>query len=113
LQVVDDVIDYTVTSQTAGKPTHADLKLGLATAPTIFAAEEFPELNELMDRKFSEPGDVERAIRLVESSQGLRRAKELAMHHTRLAKEALSLLPSSDAKNALLNITELVIHREK
>lgn len=44
-----------------GKPSGgADLKLGLATAPALFAAQQFPELTELIGRRFSEEGDVER-----------------------------------------------------
>ena len=34
-----------------GKPTTADLKLGLATAPVLFAAQEYPELNALIMSK--------------------------------------------------------------
>lgn len=53
----------------------ADLKAGLATAPVLFAAEEFPRLQVLIDRKFNEPGDVDEALELVQSSNGLARAK--------------------------------------
>jgi hypothetical protein len=60
LQVIDDVLDYVSSSEEMGKPTSADLKLGLATAPVLFAAEEYPELNRLIARRFSAPGDVER-----------------------------------------------------
>jgi geranylgeranyl pyrophosphate synthase len=59
-QVIDDVLDYVSSSEEMGKPTSADLKLGLATAPVLFAAEEYPELNRLIARRFSAPGDVER-----------------------------------------------------
>ena len=48
-----------------GKPSGAaDLKLGLATAPVIFAAEKHPNLKLLMQRKFSNPGDVELAFQV-------------------------------------------------
>ena len=42
-----------------GKPGGADLQLGLATGPALFAWEEHPELGPLIERKFKEPGDVE------------------------------------------------------
>ena len=48
----------------SGKPSGADLSLGLATAPVLFASEQFPELNRLILRRFSQPGDVETAFRL-------------------------------------------------
>jgi len=44
-----------------GKPTAADLKLGLATAPVLFAAKRYPQLNALIMRRFSVEGDVEAA----------------------------------------------------
>lgn len=48
-----------------GKPTAADLKLGLATAPVLFASHEFPRLNTLIMRRFSRQGDTEEALELV------------------------------------------------
>lgn len=38
--MVDDVLDYVASDANMGKPTAADLRLGLATAPVLFAAEE-------------------------------------------------------------------------
>lgn len=39
-QLVDDLLDFVSSSATMGKPTAADLKLGLATAPVLFACEK-------------------------------------------------------------------------
>ncbi|XP_050691918.1 all trans-polyprenyl-diphosphate synthase PDSS1-like isoform X4 [Eriocheir sinensis] len=47
-QLVDDLLDFVSSSSTMGKPTAADLKLGLATAPVLFAAGKFPELNPMI-----------------------------------------------------------------
>ncbi len=38
-QLIDDVLDFVSSDATMGKPTSADLKLGLATAPVLFASE--------------------------------------------------------------------------
>jgi hexaprenyl-diphosphate synthase len=57
-QLVDDMLDYTVSEKELGKPAGADLELGLATAPLLFAWESSPELGELVGRKFSVEGDV-------------------------------------------------------
>ena len=53
-----------------GKAPLADLKSGLATAPTLFAAEEYPQLTTLIGRKFEGEGDIELAVDLVKRSQG-------------------------------------------
>ena len=56
---MDDVLDYESASATLGKPGGADLNLGLATGPALYAWEEHPEMGELIQRKFEQPGDVE------------------------------------------------------
>merc|ERR1719445_2180285 len=76
-QLVDDLLDFIVSADQLGKPAAADLKLGLATAPVLFAAERFPDLNDLIGRRFSEPGDVEKAFKLVQDSGGLQQTKNL------------------------------------
>ena len=58
-QLVDDMLDYTTSGSELGKPAGADLELGLATAPLLFAWKERPELGRLVGRKFIEPGDVD------------------------------------------------------
>jgi hexaprenyl-diphosphate synthase len=61
-QLIDDVLDYTSTNEDIGKPANADLELGLATAPTFYAWEEFPELGPMIARQFSEKGDTAKVI---------------------------------------------------
>lgn len=39
-QLVDDLLDFVSSADAMGKPTAADLKLGLATAPVLFACEK-------------------------------------------------------------------------
>lgn len=56
-QLVDDILDYTSSSEEIGKPASADLELGLATAPVFYAWEEYPELGPMIARQFAEPGD--------------------------------------------------------
>ncbi|PIK56840.1 putative decaprenyl-diphosphate synthase subunit 1-like [Apostichopus japonicus] len=60
-QLIDDILDFTSTDETLGKPTVADLRLGLATAPVLFAALKQPELNAMIMRRFEVEGDVEKA----------------------------------------------------
>jgi hexaprenyl-diphosphate synthase len=67
-QLVDDMLDYTISESELGKPAGADLMLGLATAPLLLAWKERPELGRLVGRKFTEPGDVEKVLCNRESS---------------------------------------------
>lgn len=59
-QLVDDMLDYTKSGKDLGKPAGADLELGLATAPLLFAWKTTPELGKLVGRKFLQEGDVQR-----------------------------------------------------
>lgn len=81
-QVIDDVLDVVASTADMGKETAVDLKLGLATAPVLFASEEHPELNAMIARRFGEPGDVLRALELVADSNGIARARDLAREHS-------------------------------
>lgn len=63
-QLVDDMLDYTRSEKDLGKPAGADLELGLATAPLLFAWKEMPELGALVGRKFERDGDVTRVRKL-------------------------------------------------
>lgn len=72
-------ITHTGSTASIGKTPHADLKSGLATAPTLFAAEEFPQLTTLIGRKFEGEGDIELAVNLVSRSQG-KKAHSVGYH---------------------------------
>jgi hexaprenyl-diphosphate synthase len=52
-------LDYEAGEADLGKPGGADLQLGLATGPALYAWEEYPELGPLIGRKFEKAGDVE------------------------------------------------------
>lgn len=112
-QIVDDMLDYTSSDSAIGKPSQADLKLGLATAPILFAWKEEPNLGELIGRKFSEPGDVEIARRAVQKYDGVEKARAMATEYCNLALEGLRQLPESDARLALEFLTQSVLSRTK
>ena len=112
-QVVDDILDFTGSDDALGKPAGADLRSGNLTAPVLYAMEEVPYLKTLIEREFSEPEDFEQAIELVHSSQGMKRARALAMHHANHALERLGSLPSSPSRQALEELSEYVLRRLK
>ena len=58
-QVVDDILDFTQTSEQLGKPAGSDLSKGNLTAPVLFALQQEPELRELIESDFTEEGSLE------------------------------------------------------
>eukprot|EP01133_Synstelium_polycarpum_P010716 gene10716-12465_t len=69
------------------------MKLGLATAPVLYAAEEYPQLINLIQRNFSHKGDIDEANRLVSASNGVKKTQCLAISYCNLAIESLLQLP--------------------
>ncbi|MHC5597774.1 MAG: solanesyl diphosphate synthase [Nostoc sp.] len=110
-QIVDDILDFTSTTDTLGKPVGSDLKSGNLTAPVLFALAQKPSLEVLIDREFAQEGDLEQALALIQDSQGIQQARDLAAHHAKLAIEHLAALPPSESHQALINIAEYTLSR--
>jgi len=112
-QLVDDLLDFVANSEMLGKPAVVDLKLGLATAPVLFACEKYPELQQMIMRRFSNPGDVETALEAVMKSDGLAQTRFLAEQHCKEAVRCIQQLSSSQEQKALFTITDKVLNRMK
>ncbi|KAJ4925711.1 hypothetical protein JOQ06_018431 [Pogonophryne albipinna] len=112
-QLVDDVLDFTSGANHLGKPSAADLKLGLATGPVLFACQQFPELHSMIMRRFSSKGDVDRAWQYVFQSDGVEQTKNLAQHYCQEAIRQISMLRPSAERDALIRLTEMVLTRDK
>ncbi|XP_047491558.1 all trans-polyprenyl-diphosphate synthase PDSS1-like [Penaeus chinensis] len=112
-QLLDDILDLVASSNEIGKPTVTDLKLGLATAPVLFACEKFPELNPMIMRRFQEPGDVQKAFEFVHKSDGLEQTQFLARQHCDEAVRVISSLKPSIEQKALITLTDRVLNRGK
>ncbi|OVA08601.1 Polyprenyl synthetase [Macleaya cordata] len=118
-QLIDDVLDFTGTSASLGKGSLSDIRHGIITAPILFAIEEFPQLQAVINRGFNDPADVDLALEYLGKSRGIQRAKDLAAEHANLAASAINSLPQSDDENvirsrrALVDLTHIVITRTK
>lgn len=112
-QIVDDILDFTGASASLGKPAQADMELGLATAPILFASKERKEIEPLIRRKFKQPGDVITAVKLASSTNCVKLSYDLAEFHAHRANEALQRLPSNDSIKALLKLLHIALSRTK
>jgi all-trans-nonaprenyl-diphosphate synthase len=110
-QIVDDILDFTASAEVLGKPAGSDLVSGNITAPALYAMEENPYLETLIEREFSEEGDGDKAIALVLNSTGVEQARKLAAFHSAEAKNYLHCLNPSIYKDSLLEIADYVLSR--
>lgn len=113
-QLVDDMLDFTAQDpEQLGKPAGADLELGLATAPLLFAWRDRPELGELVGRKFARKGDVEVAREMVRTSDGVEQTRALAQGFVDEAWAAVEGWPESEARQGLRDMCGKVMARRK
>jgi len=110
-QLIDDWLDFSSSAQLLGKPAAADLKLGLATAPVLFAAEKYPHLEPMIKRRFCHPGDAEDAFETVLNSNGLEETKILAQKYCQDALRNIEPWRPSSAKSELQDLVNVVVER--
>ncbi len=112
-QLVDDILDFTSHSDNLGKPgSGADLRLGLATAPVLFASAKYPQLNAMIMRRFSDEGDCARAFEFVMSSDGIEDTRNLAESYCHNAEKILNRLKPCQEIVYLREIVKSVVNRK-
>nr|QVY57915.1 prenyl transferase [Betaphycus gelatinus] len=110
-QIIDDILDIIGSNKTLGKPSGSDLKNGNLTSPLIFALEENKHLHYLINREFQNQEDIEKAISIIKSTNGINKAQDLAEEHIQAALHALDNQYTSEAKKTLQLISHYIVHR--
>ena len=104
-QLVDDVLDYQADTGLTGKRLGDDLAEGKPTLPLIYAMSKANNRERDMIRGAIESGGrgkLDQVMRVVESTGAIPYTARLAQSEAERAKKALSELPGSSFKNALL-----------
>jgi all-trans-nonaprenyl-diphosphate synthase len=110
-QIVDDILDFTSSSETLGKPAGSDLAGGNLTAPVLYAMVDHPRLAELINGEFEQVDDLEKALGIIHASNGIDQSWALAQLHVQLALEQLNDLAPSHSKTALAEMGDYVLKR--
>lgn len=114
-QIVDDILDYSQSSETLGKPVLEDVRQGVYSLPLLYAfkknkADLLPYL-EKKEQITNE--DIQMIYQLVHSAQGVSSAQQLAQHYTKKALIEIQQLPDNalHTKQNLLLITKTILNR--
>jgi len=106
-QLVDDVLDYVADSSLSGKNLGTDLAEGKPTLPLIHAMKNGTPEQAALIRSAIIEGKLENlpeVLKAVESTGAIPYTRALAERYSREAESALSDLPDSPHKNALVNL---------
>ncbi len=113
-QLVDDLLDYEGNSEELGKNVGDDLREGKPTLPLLLAMERGAPAERALIRKAIEQGEVQRlpeVLEIVRRTGALEATREAARQQAELARAALSALPASAARDALLELLAQSVHR--
>ena len=115
-QVADDLLDYTESMETTGKPSGNDLKEHKVTLPLIAAMRSMsPAARSRVEALFAspEPDDesIAEVVGIVRECGGLDYARRRADQFSQEAEEALAELPECPARTSLADSIAYVVER--
>jgi octaprenyl-diphosphate synthase len=114
-QIVDDVLDYSGEEGKIGKHLGDDLAEGKPTLPLIHVMKEGDATQSSLVRSALEEGGREKfeAIMLaVKSTGALQAAMKVAVDEVARAKQALSVLPNTQYRDALIELSNFAVARD-
>jgi len=127
-QLIDDILDYTRTSQELGKEALSDLKEGVVTGPILFAIQEMKnrgenssDLNTLIkicNLEDKSNFDIKMAAKILNQTNGIEKTRWLAYLHAQKCLEYLETILRSKnltkdhpkIKEPFENLTALIFH---
>nr|YP_009397039.1 prenyl transferase [Spyridia filamentosa]ARW66225.1 prenyl transferase [Spyridia filamentosa] len=113
-QIVDDILDVTTSPNILGKPSGSDFKNGNLTAPLIFALEEYPELQILINREFQNKNDISNTVKIIiQETKAIQKSKDLAQEYIQNARKIINEINCNITKRKLLPISNYIIDRIK
>ncbi|MER5911129.1 polyprenyl synthetase family protein [Streptomyces sp. NPDC001982] len=118
-QLADDVIDIASDTRESGKTPGTDLREGVPTLPVLRLRERAARLGlaedialcELLDSDLTDDARHAAALAALRVHPALEQARRDTVRYAEDARAALAPLRSCDAKDALLELCDAVVHR--
>lgn len=133
-QIIDDVLDLVGNENQMGKSLGRDLEMGKLTLPLIRYRDQAleamlgipatspsgacPRHEAVRNRlqaalRLSEPARTREILGLLRTCDAMEYAQKAATNHVNAARECLSVLPASEARDCLAAMADFVVHRQK
>jgi len=113
-QLIDDVLDYSSSSDEMGKNVGDDLAEGKPTLPLIYAMNNGTEEQAAIVRKAIEEGGldyIDQVMEAISATGAITYAEQIAKKEAELAIEQLLYLPESPYKEALIGLAKFSVDR--
>nr|WP_206439924.1 polyprenyl synthetase family protein [Streptomyces scabichelini] len=118
-QLADDVLDIASDSRESGKTPGTDLREGIPTLPVLRLRERVERLglaedialSELLDSDLTDDARHAEALTLLRAHPALDQARRDTVRYAEEARATLVPLPECDAKAALVELCDAVVHR--
>ena len=113
-QLIDDALDYDASPEELGKNLGDDLAEGKPTLPLIYAMENCSDTERKMIRAAIEAGGLDKMDEIhdvIDATGAIRYTTARAQEAADVAINALSGIPESDYKQAMIAIAEFAVSR--
>ncbi|KOG28449.1 polyprenyl synthetase family protein [Streptomyces resistomycificus] len=118
-QLADDVLDIASDSHESGKTPGTDLREGIPTLPVLRLRERAQRLGlaedialcELLDSDLSDDARHAEALQALRAHPALEQARRDTVRYAEEARAALAPLRDCDARAALMELCDAVVHR--
>lgn len=115
-QMIDDLLDYSISENDTGKNPGDDLSDGKITLPLIYALQHAtPTQQQVLKEAMTDanPDALKTIIPIMQATGAFDYVRQCAKQETLLAKTALQNFKDNPYKQALLNLAELALERTK
>lgn len=115
-QLIDDVLDYAASDSKMGKNTGDDLAEGKPTLPLLHAMWNADKNDAELIKNAIENADgidnLDYIVSVMHKHNSLQYTREKALEASAQAKHALSVVPESEFKDALMSLADIAVNRD-
>ncbi len=114
-QIIDDMLDYSSSSEIIGKNVGDDLAEGKATIPLIYILQNGNQQQKELIKNTLKSGDISKLpeiLKILNETEAYTYTKKIAKDQVEIAIASLEILPNSIYKDALIDIAYYSINRD-